>query len=121
MGINMKKFLVIVILGLLFSGCSNQITPTPRTEFEQPLSNKTEDRHKEGEVHRHIHPEDATAQIQLVLVPSELIVGPNRFAVGIFDQGGDLVHEGDVHLHFYDLGDPSNPTFESGGCKYLRL
>lgn len=118
MTVMMKKFFAIVILGLLMSACSNQAAPTPRTEFGQPLSNKTEEKHKEGEVHRHINPEDATEQIQLVLVPSELIVGPNRFAVGIFDQGGNLVHEADVHLHFYDLGDTSNPFFESEADAY---
>jgi len=118
MSVVIKKILAGVILSILVAACSNQAAPTPRMEFEQPLSNKTEERHKEGEVHRHIHPEEATAQIQLVLVPSELIVGSNRFAIGIFDQGGTLVHEADVHLHFYDLGDPSNPFFESEADAY---
>jgi hypothetical protein len=53
-----------------------------------------------------------------VLVPSEVIVGPNRFAIGIFAQGGDMVHVADVHLHFYDLTDHSNPHFESEADAY---
>lgn len=113
-----RKLLVALILCLLVAACSNQTAPTPQTEFGQPLSNKTEERHKEGEFHRHINPEDATAQIQLVLVPSELVVGPNRFAVGIFDLGGNLVHEAGVHLHFFDLGDPTNPFYESEADAY---
>jgi hypothetical protein len=108
----------MLILGLLVTACSGAASPTPKTEFEQPLSNRTGEVHKEGEVHRHIDPAEASAQIQLVLVPSELIVGPNRFAVGIFDQGGDLVHNADVHLHFYDLSDSTMPAFESEADAY---
>lgn len=114
----MYKILVMLMLGVFLASCTASSSPTPQTEFSEALSNKTEDKHKEGEVHRHINPEDATAQIQLVLIPSEVIVGPNRFAVGIFDQGGDLVHEADVHLHFYDLTDHSNPFFESEADAY---
>ena len=106
------------MLGVFLTSCTASSPPTPQIEFSEALSNKTEDKHKEGEVHRHINPEDATAQIQLVLVPSEVIVGPNRFAIGIFNQGGDLVHEADVHLHFYDLTDHSNPFFESEADAY---
>jgi hypothetical protein len=113
-----KNSLLILVLGLLLAACSSSASPTPLAEFGQPLSNRTDDVHQEGEVHRHIDPEQASAQIQLVLVPSELIVGPNRFAVGIFDQGGDLVHQADVHLHFYDLTDQSNPGFESEADAY---
>ncbi len=114
----LKNTLIILFVGMFLVACSSATSPTPQTAFEQPLSNRTEDFHKEGEVHRHIDPEQASAQIQLVLVPSELIVGPNRFAVGIFDQGGDLVHDADVHLHFYDLTDSANPGFESEADAY---
>ena len=113
---NSKLFLIFVI-SLLLAACSTTDAPSPRTEFGQPLSNKTET-HKEGEVHRHIDPEETDEQIQLVLVPSELIVGPNRFAGGIFDQGGNLVHEAGVHFHFYDLNDPAMPAFESEADAY---
>jgi len=106
------------MLGVFLASCTTSSSPTPQTEFSEALSNRTENKHKEGEVHRHINPEDATAQIQLVLVPSEVIVGPNRFAIGIFNQSGDLVHEADVHLHFYDLTDHSNPFFESEADAY---
>ena len=112
-GREIRKYIVILVIGILVGACAPSNSPAPKPKFGEALSNKTEDVHAEGEVHRHIDPEDATAQIQLVLVPSEVIVGSNRFAVGIFDQGGDLVHDADVHLHFYDLTDHSNPFFES--------
>lgn len=118
MHLSLKKYICILLLGMLLAACSPAASPSPQTEFGQPLSNRTDDVHQEGEVHRHIKPEEATAQIQLVLVPSELIVGPNRFAVGIFDQGGDLVQDADVHLHFYDLTDSTNPSFESEADAY---
>lgn len=115
---SLKNALIILALGLLLVACSSSANPTPQAEFGQPLSNRTDDVHQEGEVHRHIDPQQASAQIQLVLVPSELVVGPNRFAVGIFDQGGDMVQQADVHLHFYDLTDSSNPGFESEADAY---
>ena len=114
----MRKYVVILVIGILAGACAPSNSPTPISEFGEALSNKTDEVHAEGEVHRHIDPEDATAQIQLVLVPSEIFVGLNRFAVGIFDQGGDLVHDADVHLHFYDLTDHSNPFFESEANAY---
>lgn len=115
---SMYKIPVVLMLGVFLVSCTTSRAPTPETEFREALSNRTEDKHREGEVHRHISPEDATTPIQLVLVPSEVIVGPNRFAVGIFDQGGNMVHEADVHLHFYDLTDHSNPFFESEADAY---
>lgn len=108
----LKLHLILLTLIFLLAGCSTAGDPTPNTAFNDPLSNKVEEVHEQGEVHRHISPEEATAQIQVVLVPSELTQGPNRFAIGIFDVGGDMVHEGDVHLHYYDLNDPANPFFE---------
>jgi len=115
---NIYKVFVVLMLGVFSASCTASSSPTPKAEFGEALSNKTGDFHNEGEVHRHVNPENATAQIQLVLVPSEVIVGPNRFAVGIFDQGGDMVHEAGVHLHFYDLTDHSNPFFESEADAY---
>ena len=115
---NSYPIFVIWMLGALLAACAASSPPTPKAEFGEALPNRTEDYHSEGEVHRHVSPEEATAQIQLVLVPSEVIVGPNRFAMGLFDQGGNMVHEADVHLHFYDLTDHSNPHFESEADAY---
>lgn len=116
-----RKFsplLLLLVAALFLGACSHIAAEAPRTEFEDPLSNQTGEIHREDEahsedaVHRHLDPEDVDMAIQVVLVPSELTAGPNRFAIGIFDQGGDMVHEGSVHLHYYDLNDPANPFFE---------
>lgn len=111
MGLMLRKLFLLLVLVVLLSACSSDASGS-RTNFNDPLSNRTDETHKEGEVHRHLDPEDLTTQIQIVLVPSEVIQGPNRFAIGIFDQGGSMVHEGQVHLHYYDLNDPANPIFE---------
>ena len=42
-----------------------------------------------------------------------MVVGPNRFAVGLFDEQGNLIHDADVHFHYYDLRDPDKAVYES--------
>lgn len=71
--------------------------------------------HEEGDGHEHAHvnESEATGQLEVVVVPSELVVGPNRFAVGIFDTDGTLVQDAQVHFHYVDLSDPANPVLES--------
>lgn len=49
----------------------------------------------------------------VVLVPSEMVAGPNRFAVGLFDQQGNMIHDAEVHFHYYDLNDPNKAVYES--------
>jgi hypothetical protein len=52
-------------------------------------------------------------KMQAVLVPSEVVVGQNRFAVGLMDASGELIHDASVHFQYYDLTNPSSPTLES--------
>jgi hypothetical protein len=55
----------------------------------------------------------ATGELQVALVSSELVVGPNRFAVGLFGPTGEHVREAVVHLHYFDLRDPTAPRLEA--------
>ena len=55
-------------------------------------------------------PSQATAEMQVALVDSELVVGQNRFAVGLLDPKGQNIREALVHFHFYSLVDPANPA-----------
>lgn len=83
--------------------------------FGEPLSN-TVDVHEDGDAsegHVHLAPEEVTARLSVALVPSELVVGPSRFAVGLFDAEGNLVLDATVHFHYYDLTDPDNAVLES--------
>ena len=99
---------------------------TTSTAFETPISNQVEV-HEEGEAHddghegenhtgeghTHLDPARATAEMGVALVPSELVVGKNRFAVGLFDADGQAVNEAEVHFHYYDLRNPNAPVLES--------
>jgi hypothetical protein len=49
----------------------------------------------------------------VTLVPSELVVGPNRFAVGLFDSQGQAILDAGVHFRYFDLTDKSAPRLES--------
>jgi hypothetical protein len=91
------------------------------TPFNAPISNQVEV-HKEsadendghnGEEHTQPDPALATAEMGVALVPSELVVGMNRFAVGIFDAKGQAVNDAQVHFRYYDLSNPNAPVLES--------
>lgn len=92
--------------------------------FETPISSQVEvheedagHEHADGEHgaegHTHLDPALATAEMGVALVPSELVVGMNRFAVGLFDGDGQAVNDAIVHFHYYDLRDPNAPLLES--------
>lgn len=55
----------------------------------------------------------AATRLQADLVPSELIVGDNRFAVGLMDPNGQMIHDATVHFQYYDLSNPKSPALES--------
>jgi hypothetical protein len=46
-------------------------------------------------------------------VASEIVVGPNRFAVGLIDPVKGMIHDASVHFIYFDLTDPSKPVVES--------
>ncbi len=85
--------------------------------FATPISNQVDDVHEEpldGEGgHTHLDPDELTGKMTVALVPSEMVVGPNRFAVGLFDEQGNLITDADVHFHYYDLRDPDKAVYES--------
>ncbi len=56
---------------------------------------------------------DAQSALQIVPVASEIVVGPNRFAVGLIDPAKGMIHDASVHFRYFDLSDPAKPTLES--------
>lgn len=66
-----------------------------------------------GDGHEHVDTTQATGQLEAVVVPTELVLGLNRFAVGLFDAEGRMVHEAEVVFHYFDLSDVDNPALES--------
>ena len=58
-------------------------------------------------------PTTADASPQPVIVPSELVVGRNSFAVGLIEPGKGPIKDARVRLRYFDLSNPSAPTLES--------
>jgi len=103
-------------------------TVAPLSAFETPVSNQMEP-HEEGSqetgksggeqegampgMKMHLDPAKATAEMGVALVPSELVVGLNRFAVGLFDKDGQAVNDAQVGFRYFDLSDPKAPVLES--------
>lgn len=116
----MIRFLLCLGVCILLVACSGGAEATESEgNFETPISNQVEvheeSAHSDAEGHEHVHldPAEATAEMGVALVPSQLVVGLNRFAVGLFDVGGQVVHEAEVHFHYYDLTNPDAPVLES--------
>jgi hypothetical protein len=90
-----KRFAVIFAISLLLAACSGQssvstpvpITPTPSSA--------------------------APSALQVVPVASEIVVGPNRFAVGLIDPSKGMIQNASVHFVYFALTDPAKPVVES--------
>lgn len=102
----------MVVLGACGRDSAPAATPVV---FETPLANVVEPHVEtagDGHPHEHVNPEAATGQIQVTLVASELVLGLNRFAVGLMDADGRMIHEADVHFHYFDLSKEQEPVLE---------
>ena len=104
---------VIVLAGLWLSACAPE-RPAGVPGFATPLGNVVPV-HTDvpGQPHTHVDPAQATEQIQVAIVPSELTLGPNRFAVGLLDANGQAITEAAVHFHYFDLSNADQPQLES--------
>lgn len=118
---------------LFFAACSGKPAPTPTAAFATPAGNRTElhddsthTDHTENSEQAGAEPvgnpagnnaqvaaSPATPEMGVALVPVELVVGQNRFAVGLFDQAGKPINDAEVNFAYYDLTDPQTPTLES--------
>src|SRR5688572_19733372 len=94
------RFLLCLSIGVVLAACSQSTQATETVSgFETPISNQVEAHdetaHAEGEAQEHVHLDaaEATAEMGVALVPSQLVVGLNRFAVGLFAGDGQVVHE----------------------------
>jgi len=112
----MSKYLILLVFVLaLLTACSPNSPPEASADFDTPIPNQVE-RHQEtdhqGHAHEHVQPAQATTPLEVSLVASEFVVGPNRFAVGLFKGKGEVVQDAAVHFHYYDLSDPAAPALE---------
>ena len=113
----MSKYLFLLILSTaMLVACRSNPAAEASTSFDTPIPNQVE-RHQEtgheGHEHDHVQAAEAKAVMEVVLVESEVVVGPNRFAVGLFDGQRGVIQEAEVHFHYYDLSDPASPKLET--------
>ena len=112
-----KHLILILFISTILAACTGRPSSESTARFDPPISNQVEEVHQEtdheGHEHVHVDESEATSTIEVVLVASELVVGPNRFAVGLFDEEGHVVHEAAVHFHYYDLSNPATPVLET--------
>ncbi|MBI5305103.1 MAG: hypothetical protein HY868_23425 [Chloroflexi bacterium] len=57
-------------------------------------------------------PTDSPDSLQVVLVPSEIVLGWNRFAVGLISKQG-MVHDAQVQFQYFDVSNATSPVAES--------
>lgn len=106
--------ILLMFLSLPLAACAPGLGAQIPFGFSPPIPNRltSPDNGQGGEQGQTVQPQTA-AQMQVVLVPSELVIGPNRFAIGLFDSSGRMVSEAAVHLQYFDLSDPNSPRPEA--------
>lgn len=128
-----RTTLLYVACAVVLAACSGKPAATPTPDFATPASNRAEI-HDDSDHVEHADRADANAaehtdhtatenvptesapvamEMGVALVPVELVVGQNRFAVGLFDQSGQPINDAEVQFVYYDLTDPQAPTLES--------
>lgn len=113
----LKYLILILVISSMLVACTGQSPSETTTRFDTPIANRVEEVHLETDHqdHEHVHVQEsqATATMEVVLVASELVIGPNRFAVGLFDGAGRMVQDAAVHFHYYNLSNPATPVLET--------
>jgi hypothetical protein len=109
-----------VILWLCFmivlAGCSRNASAADNMKgagFAEPLANRIALHRDGGMDHAHAVQSQAMVAIQVALVPSELVAGANRFAVGLLQPDGGMILEAQVQFRYFDLSDPRAPALEA--------
>ncbi len=106
----MKSFLFAALF--LLAACAPAATNAPA--FGAAVPNQTAVHVDDpNQPHAHIPDAQAKADLQVIIVPSEIIVGANRFAVGLIDPKRGMLHDAIVHFHYFDLRNPNQPALES--------
>src|SRR5262249_16034486 len=94
----LRKAAALACVAAMFAACSTASPPSPATATSAEPNPATT---------------PAAEPLQVVIVPSELVVGPNRFAVGLFNAAGEMVLQAQVHFRYFDLTNPNAPVVES--------
>ncbi len=111
-----SPIIFILFFSTIVAACGGQPASDTPASFGTPLSNQVpvhQEPTADGHNHVHVDPSQVTTDVQVALVASELVVGPNRFAVGLLDSKGQAIREATVHFHYFDLSKPDAPVLES--------
>lgn len=108
------QLMFLVFVSLVLAACAGNPGSQTSSGFSTPLPNRLESHKAEqGDERAPTTQANPAAQMQVVLVPSELVIGPNRFAVGLFDATGRMIQDATVHFQYFDLSNPNAPRLES--------
>jgi len=110
-----KRLIILLSIITILTACSGQRAAETAASFDTPIPNQVEIHEEtghDGHDHDHLNASQVTTTMDVVVVASELVVGPNRFAVGLFDGAGHVIQEAAVHFHYYDLSQPDTPVLE---------
>jgi hypothetical protein len=105
----MRHYIYLILMLLILAACGAGV-PETGLGFNPPLANKIEVHPADSE---HEHAELAAAGLNVVLVPTELVAGPNRFAVGLFNAKQAMLHDAAVHFRYFDLSNPQQARLET--------
>lgn len=113
----MNTYWSTFLLSLLFLiSCAEQRQDGASVVFEEAQSNQA-DVHENNTAplapHERINGATSSTDMQVILVPSEFVIGSNRVAVGLLDTSSRMLHDATVQFLYYDLSDPFDPAFES--------
>lgn len=108
------KSAALLCLSIALASCGGKLASETPPDFSTPIPNRVEAHQDSGaDSHTQLDSSQAAAELQVVLVPSELVIGSNRFAVGLFDPSGHMYLDAKVHLRYFDLSSPNAPVLES--------
>ena len=94
-----RAMLSLLWASVILAACGNASAPATAAALATPLPP--------------LEPSQPASALQVVIVPSELIIGPNRFAVGLFDPSGHMLLDAETHFRYFDLSNPNSPVVES--------
>lgn len=104
----MRKWFVWTACAILLVACNGNVTPQTPNGFSPAIPNRID----ASTTSQNVKPTNPN-ELQVVIVPSELILGQNRFAIGLIDPVKGMIHDALVHFRYFDLSNPAKQTVES--------
>jgi hypothetical protein len=114
--VNRMRWLAVLLVIVLAAACGESDDATTQGGTGAPRSSATTSSAM-GSEHQHDMgspvESDEPVEMQVYLVASELVVGENRFAVGLQTPDNAVIDDAEVAFTYYDLSNPVAPVMES--------